>query len=45
MKTTFKVIIAFVAAIVAAFLVRGMHLSVGTQPEGEGILDIYQNMI
>ena len=45
MKTTFKVIIAFVAAIVAAFLVRGMHLSVGTQPEGEGILDIYQNMM
>ena len=45
MKTTFKVIIAFVAAILLAFVVRYMHLSVGTQPEGTGILDIYQNMM
>ncbi len=45
MKTTFKVIIALFAAIIAAFAVRGMHLAVGTQPEGEGILDIYQDMM
>ena len=45
MKTSLKIIIAFVAAIAAAFLLRGMHLSVGTQPEGEGILDIYQDMM
>lgn len=45
MKTTFKIIIAFVAAIVLAFVVRAMHLSVGTQPEGGTVLDIYQNMM
>ena len=45
MKTTFKVIIALFAAIIAAFAVRAMHLAVGAEPEGTGILDIYQNMM
>lgn len=45
MKTTFKVIIALVAAVLAAFVVRAMHLSVGTQPEGSTILDVYQDMM
>ncbi|MDD6188892.1 MAG: hypothetical protein PUB32_04860 [Clostridiales bacterium] len=45
MKTTFKVIIALAAAILAAFVVRAMHLSVGTQPEGGTVLDVYQNMM
>jgi len=45
MKTTFKVIIALFAAILAAFAVRSMHLAVGAEPEGTGILDIYQDLM
>ncbi len=45
MKTTLKVIIAFILAIAAAFAVRAMHLSVGVQPEGGTVLDAYQDMM
>lgn len=45
MKTTFKVIIAVIVAVAAAFAVRAMHISVGTQPEGNTILDVYQDMM
>lgn len=45
MKTTFKVIIALIAAVLAAFAVRAMHISVGTEPEGGTVLDIYQDMM
>ena len=45
MKTTVKVILAFVLAIAAAFVVRSMHLSVAGDTSGSSVLDIYQDMM
>ena len=45
MKTTIKVILALILAVAAAFAVRAMHLSVGTDSSGSTVLEIYQDMM